>query len=142
MDRPGAAASVCGSGVALAAGSCIAGCSGDDEQATTTTSTIARHDDDDLAAHATTASCPSAPSCPEPGRARRFGEPMIAAVAQAVDQINVAGGVLGQQVDLKVVDESAGTGLDELLADGRRRDRRSGVVDRRAVATRRRRQPG
>ena len=43
---------------------------------------------------------------------------MITAVEQAVEQINTAGGVLGSSVELTIVDESAGTGIDELLAEG------------------------
>ena len=55
---------------------------------------------------------------PRTGPGAALGGGMSTAVEQAVEQINIAGGVLGQQVKLTIVDESAGTGIDELLADG------------------------
>ena len=105
------------SAVVAAAALVVAGCSGGDEQSTTTTSTIA----------VTTTTISPRPVdgtldigafLPRTGPGAALGGPMIAAVEQAVAQINVAGGVLGREVDLTVVDESAGTGLDELLAEG------------------------
>ena len=106
-----------GSALSLA-GVIVAACSGDDQQATTTTSTVAP---------TTTTISPARPNdgvlvdrrlppANRPGAA--LGGPMITAVDEAVDQINSAGGVLGRNVELEVVDESAGTGLDELLAAG------------------------
>ena len=100
-----------------AAALAVTACSGDGEQATTTTSTIAP----------TTTTISPRPAdgtlvigafLPRTGPGAALGGPMITAVGNAVAQINVAGGVLGRPVGLKVVDESAGTGLDELLADG------------------------
>lgn len=55
---------------------------------------------------------------PRTGEGAPLGEPMIEAVQQAVDRINAAGGVLGGDVEVDVVDEGAGTGPDELLALG------------------------
>jgi branched-chain amino acid transport system substrate-binding protein len=95
----------------------VAGCTGNDQQAATTTSTIA----------VTTTTLSPRPAdgtlsigafLPRTGSGAALGGPMIAAVEQAVEQINIAGGVLGQRVDFKVVDESTGHGADELLADG------------------------
>jgi branched-chain amino acid transport system substrate-binding protein len=95
----------------------VTACSGDDQQSTTTTSTIAP----------TTTTISPRPAdgtlsigafLPRTGPGAALGGPMISAVESAVGQINVAGGVLGQRVELKVEDESAGTGLDELLAAG------------------------
>lgn len=55
---------------------------------------------------------------PRTGPGAVLGEPMIDAIDQAVRDINTAGGVLDQAVDIKLVDESAGSGLAELVADG------------------------
>jgi branched-chain amino acid transport system substrate-binding protein len=103
--------------VLLVAAVASAGCSGDDQQSTTTTSTIApttttispRLADGTLSIGA---------FLPQTGPGAALGGRMITAVENAVNQINVAGGVLGRGVDLKIVDENAGTGLDELLASG------------------------
>jgi branched-chain amino acid transport system substrate-binding protein len=103
----------------LVAGAVLAaaGCSGDDQQATTTSSTIA----------VTTTTVSPRPVdgilsigafLPQTGPGAALGGPMVDAVKNAVDQINVAWGVLGQLVAIEVVDESAGTGIDELLALG------------------------
>jgi branched-chain amino acid transport system substrate-binding protein len=95
----------------------FSGCSGGDGQSATTTSTIA----------VTTTTISPRPAdgtlfigafLPQTGAGAALGGPMIAAVQTAVDQINDAGGVLGRPVKLEVVDESAGTGLDELLTAG------------------------
>ncbi len=55
---------------------------------------------------------------PRTGPGATLGEPMIAAAESAVGTINSAGGVLGRQIAVEIVDEGAGTGPDELLADG------------------------
>jgi branched-chain amino acid transport system substrate-binding protein len=55
---------------------------------------------------------------PRTGPGALLGEPMIDAVEQTVRAVNDAGGVLGTNVILHVLDEGAGTGPDELLADG------------------------
>ena len=55
---------------------------------------------------------------PRTGEGSRLGEPMIEAVEQAVEQINLSTGVLGKDVVLEIVDEGGGTGPDELLASG------------------------
>ncbi len=95
----------------------LAACSGGDGQSTTTTSTIA----------VTTTTISPRPAdgqlfigafLPRTGSGAALGGPMISAVETAVAQINAPGGVLGRPVELTVVDESAGTGLDELLAAG------------------------
>ena len=103
--------------VAVAAALGAAGCSGGDEQSTTTTSTIAV---------TTTTISPRVADgtlyiggfLPRTGPGAALGAGMSTAVEQAVEQINIAGGVLGQRVELTRVDESAGTGIDELLAEG------------------------
>jgi branched-chain amino acid transport system substrate-binding protein len=100
-----------------AAALALTACSGSDEQSTTTTSTIVP----------TTTTISPRPAdgtlsigifLPRTGPGAALGGPMIGAAQGAIDAINVAGGVLGQRVDSKVVDESAGTGLAELLASG------------------------
>ncbi|MEO6653892.1 MAG: ABC transporter substrate-binding protein [Ilumatobacteraceae bacterium] len=55
---------------------------------------------------------------PTTGAGSDLGVPMIAAVDDAVDQINAAGGVLGRDVLVERADEGAGTGPGELLAKG------------------------
>lgn len=93
----------------------VAGCDGDPTVAPTTTiavttTTIApRPDDGRLVLGAL---------LPRTGPGAALGEPMIAAVQDAVAQINDSGGVLGQDVQLFVVDEATGTGLSELVAQG------------------------
>jgi branched-chain amino acid transport system substrate-binding protein len=101
----------------VAAAFAVAGCSGGDDPTTTTTSTIA--------VTTTTVSPRTADGAlyigaflPRTGSGAALGGPMISAVQQAVDAINTAGGVLGQRVKFDIVDESAGTGLDELLTAG------------------------
>ena len=55
---------------------------------------------------------------PRTGEGATLGEPMIAAVDEAVDLINAAGGVLGSRVVIEIVDEGDGTGPDQLLSNG------------------------
>jgi branched-chain amino acid transport system substrate-binding protein len=60
---------------------------------------------------------------PETGRLDILGPPMIRAVEMAVEEINAAGGVLGQPVELVGQDDGtdpdvASTAADTLLADG------------------------
>lgn len=55
---------------------------------------------------------------PRTGEGARLGEPMIAAVVDAVELINDAGGVLGQDVAVEILDEGVGTGPDLLLTNG------------------------
>jgi branched-chain amino acid transport system substrate-binding protein len=55
---------------------------------------------------------------PRTGPGAALGEPMIAAVQDAVTQINDSGGVLGKDVVLHVVDEGIGTGLSDLITLG------------------------
>jgi branched-chain amino acid transport system substrate-binding protein len=55
---------------------------------------------------------------PLTGPGAELGEPMIAAVEEAIDAINEAGGVLGRPIESEIVDEGAGTGPNSLLADG------------------------
>jgi branched-chain amino acid transport system substrate-binding protein len=113
VHRPGARAMF---GVAAAA-LAVAGCSGGDDQATTTTSTIAVTTTT-ISPRAADGTLSIGAFLPRTGPGAAFGGPMMTAVQQAVDQINVAGGVLGQRVEFTPADESARTGLDELLAAG------------------------
>ncbi|NNE12680.1 MAG: ABC transporter substrate-binding protein [Ilumatobacter sp.] len=55
---------------------------------------------------------------PTTGAGSDLGQPMIAAVENAIERINNAGGVLGRDVLHQSADEGAGTGLGELLNDG------------------------
>ena len=65
---------------------------------------------------------------PRTGPGAPLGEPMIATVEAAIEEINLAGGVLGRPVQHSVLDEGAGIGPDELLDQRCRRDRRPGVI--------------
>ncbi len=95
----------------------IVGCTGDDidgtptstSQLATTTTTIERPNDGVLHLGI---------YLPRTGEGATLGEPMIAAVVAAIEEINQAGGVLGRPVQFDIVDEEVGTGPDELLADG------------------------
>lgn len=89
---------------------------GDDEEAapttsaaSTTTTTIVREDDGRLVLGV---------YLPVTGVGSELGQPMIAAVDDAVDLINQSGGVLGSDVTTVAVDEGTGTGPGELLAEG------------------------
>lgn len=55
---------------------------------------------------------------PVTGEGSGLGQPMIAAVEQAVALINQAGGVLGSDVVIERADEGAGTGPGQLISDG------------------------
>ena len=55
---------------------------------------------------------------PVTGSGSELGQPMIAAVEDAVQMINDAGGVLGNDVEAISSDEGAGTGPGELLSAG------------------------
>lgn len=55
---------------------------------------------------------------PTTGAGSDLGAPMIAAVDDAVAEINAAGGVFGRDVLLERADEGAGTGPGELLTKG------------------------
>ena len=95
----------------------IVACTGDDIEGTptstsllaTTTTTIERPNDGVLRLGV---------YLPRTGEGATLGEPMIAAAVAAIEQVNQAGGVLGRSVEFEIVDEGAGTGADELLADG------------------------
>jgi branched-chain amino acid transport system substrate-binding protein len=95
----------------------LAACDGDPESATvttsvpTTTTTIAPRPDDGVLRLGA--------FLPRSGPGAELGERMIAAVQDAVIQINAAGGVLGNAVSLTVVDEnSALSPLRSLIASG------------------------
>ncbi len=75
----------------------------------TTTTTIVREDDGTLVIGV---------YLPVTGVGSELGQPMIAAVDEAVRLINEAGGVLGKEVVTVEADEGAGTGPGELLAAG------------------------
>ncbi len=98
---------------ALIAGACTGG---DDDEitsttaaSTTSTTTTPRDDDGQLVIGI---------YLPVTGSGSELGQPMIAAVEDAVDLINDAGGVLGSDVRTIQADEGAGTGLGELLEQG------------------------
>lgn len=55
---------------------------------------------------------------PQTGPGSNLGQPMIAAVESTVDEINRAGGVLGNDVEFMVLDEGAPTGPVALLEEG------------------------
>ena len=55
---------------------------------------------------------------PRTGEGSQLGEPIIAAVEGAIQSINDAGGVLGNDIEVQIADEGAGTGPDQLLALG------------------------
>lgn len=101
--------------VAIAAFTAVA-CTGGDDDAVpttsvipTTTTTIVREDDGQLVIGV---------YLPATGVGSELGQPMIAAVDEAVGLINQAGGVLGSDVVMVKADEGAGTGPGELLAEG------------------------
>ncbi|MDW3214807.1 MAG: ABC transporter substrate-binding protein [Ilumatobacteraceae bacterium] len=104
-------------GGAMAATLIAGACTGGDDDAvtstttasTTSTTTIPRDDDGQLVLGI---------YLPVTGAGSELGQPMIAAVEDAVDRINTAGGVLGQSVRTIQADEGAGTGLGELLEQG------------------------
>lgn len=91
-------------------------CTGDDDGVTPTTTiadtttTIAQRPDDGTLAIGV--------FLPRTGPGAPLGEPMISAVQEAVGVINGAGGVLGRDVVVEILDEGVGTGPDELLAAG------------------------
>lgn len=96
----------------------LVGCTGGDEDvapstsladASTTTTTIERPNDGVLKIGL---------FLPRTGEGAQLGEPMIAAISDAVDLINQAGGVLGNDVEIEIVDSGAGTGPDPLLSSG------------------------
>jgi branched-chain amino acid transport system substrate-binding protein len=101
----------------LAAALVLAGCTGgtDDDTTTptsiavTTTSVVERADDGKLLIGI---------YLPQTGQGASLGEPMIAAVQAAIEHINDAGGVLGNDVGFRVLDEGSATGPAPLLTDG------------------------
>lgn len=88
-------------------------CSGDDDDPTPTTTisptttTIAERVSDGV--------LKVGAFLPLTGPGAAFGPPMIEALDDAIDEINAAGGVLGDDVELIQLDEGAGT-IEELLA--------------------------
>lgn len=52
---------------------------------------------------------------PRTGPGAALGEPMIEAIERTVQEINAAGGVLGNDVLLELRDENTGTGMSELV---------------------------
>lgn len=105
---PAAATSI--AAAAIVAAACTGG--GDDTTTpttsieTTTTTTVPRIDDMILKLGI---------YLPVTGEGSELGQPMIAAVEEAVELINDAGGVLGNDVVTMLADEGAGTGPGELL---------------------------
>jgi len=55
---------------------------------------------------------------PRTGEGAALGEPMIQAVEEAVAAINTAGGVLGNNIEVEIVDEGGDSGPDELITGG------------------------
>lgn len=110
---PGALLSSWVVGVTVAVAACTGG--GDDSPATstsiggTTTTTVERNADGRLVLGV---------YLPVTGDGSELGQPMIAAVENAVRRINDVGGVLGHEVTIERADEGAGTGPAELLAAG------------------------
>lgn len=101
---------------ALAALVVVAGaCTGDDDEvsptttAPTTTVPPEREQDGVLVIGA---------YLPRTGEGAALGEPMIAAVDEAVATVNAAGGVLGRSVRLEALDSSGGVGPTALIAEG------------------------
>jgi branched-chain amino acid transport system substrate-binding protein len=100
-------------GAALLSASCTSG--GDDDVtpttsvAVTTTTAVERDDDGRLVIGA---------YLPQTGPGASLGDPMITAVSAAVAHINTQGGVLGESVELLVLDEGAPPGPSALLAQG------------------------
>ena len=92
----------------------VAACTGEPDGATpttvpaTTTTVVTRADDGRLVLGA---------YLPRTGPGAVLGTPMIEAIDQAVRDINTAGGVLDQPVDLKIVDENSGAGMIQLVDD-------------------------
>ena len=116
--RPNARASRSIGATLVLAAVTLAGCTGgagDDDTspstslANTTTTTIERPNDGVLKIGV---------FLPRTGEGAQLGEPMIAAVVDAIDQINEAGGVFGTDVQSEIVDEGGGTGPDLLLSSG------------------------
>lgn len=101
--------------VALSAALLVTACTGGDEQAApttnavTTTTVAARESDGRLVLGV---------FLPRTGPGAALGEPMFTAVQQAVDAINAAGGVLGQDVRIEAVDENASGGMAQLVQRG------------------------
>lgn len=102
---------------ALCTGLVLSACTdGEDDAVTpttsipaTTTTVVERDDDGQLAIGV---------YLPQTGPGASLGEPMIAAVREAVEHINEVGGVLGEDVRLVVLDEGSATGPAPLLTDG------------------------
>ena len=86
-------------------------------QAATTTSTVVAPTTTTLPPRANDGVLKIGGFLPRTGPGAALGEPMIAAVDEAVADINQAGGVLGRNVGLEAVDENSGTGIDELLLE-------------------------
>lgn len=55
---------------------------------------------------------------PRTGPGAGLGEPMFAAIENAIDDINANGGVLGNDVEFTSLDEGVGTGPSALLTEG------------------------
>lgn len=95
----------------------VAACTGGDDDgitpttsmAATTTTVVQRDDDGQLVLGV---------YLPQTGPGASLGEPMIAAVREAVADVNAAGGVLGDEVGLLVLDEGSPSGPAALLAEG------------------------
>jgi branched-chain amino acid transport system substrate-binding protein len=102
--------------LATVVGVAVACTGGDDEDVipttsvATTTSTLAPRDDDGRLVMGV--------YLPQTGPGASLGEPMIAAVREAVAHINAEGGVLGSQVDLLTLDEGSPAGPAALLTEG------------------------
>lgn len=101
--------------LAAVAGVTLAACTdGDDVTAPTTqpvtTTTVAERENDGRLVIGVL--------LPRTGAGAALGEPMVAAIEQAVAEINAAGGVLGQDVFIEAVDENAGDGMAQLVQLG------------------------
>lgn len=101
--------------LALTAALTVAACSDDEEDtapstvAVTTTTVPVRTDDGRLVIGV---------FLPRTGPGATLGEPMVAAIDDAIVQINAAGGVLGQGVRTEEIDENTGDGMAQLVQRG------------------------
>lgn len=102
---------------AVAAAVAVAACTGGDDDGVTpttsmaaTTTTVVERDADGRLVMGV--------YLPQTGPGASLGEPMIAAVREAVANVNAIGGVLGEDVGLLVLDEGAPSGPAALLAEG------------------------
>lgn len=101
--------------LAVVAATTVAACTGGDDDTSPTTAVVTTTT---VPARANDGILSLAAYLPRTGPGSDLGLPMIKAIDQAVRDINRAGGVLGNPVDLQFVDENSGTGMADLVARG------------------------